>query len=51
MGDLRFVFFTIFSVENIAFSSVNSHVIRDVNVSYFLGFPIYSMLVLTHLFF
>ena len=23
---------------------------RDVNVSYFLGFPIFSMLVLTHLF-
>ena len=25
-------------------------ILRDVNVSYFLGFPIFSMLVLTHLF-
>ena len=31
--------------------SRSSAIYRDVNVSYYLGFPIFSMLVLTHLFF
>ena len=36
--------------EGWGFFSVKDGFYRDVNVSYFLGFPIFSMLVLTHLF-